>query len=69
MPSRQAVLLRPEAVSHMATKAPEAPTRDQLITALRIANDAAKECRDKRSPAAAVAHEDINALLDELVGA
>ena len=53
----------------MATKAPAPPTRDQLVAALRIANDAAKECRDKRSPAAAVAHEDINALLDELVGA
>ena len=53
----------------MATKAPEAPTREQLLAALSIANDAAKECRDKRSPAAAAAHEDINSLLDELVGA
>lgn len=53
----------------MATKAPAPPTRDQLVAALHIANDAAKECRDKRSPAATAAHEDINALLDELVGA
>ena len=53
----------------MTVKAPESPSRDQLLVALSIANDAAKECRDKRSPASAAAHEDINALLDEIVGA
>ena len=68
MPIGRRFLSCPE-VSGMATKAPEAPTREQLLAALSIANDAAKECRDKRSPASRAAHEDINSLLDELVGA
>lgn len=52
-----------------AQAAPEAPSREQLLAALSIANDAAKDIRDPRSPAAKAAHEDINALLDRIVGA
>ena len=53
----------------MATKAPEAPTRDQLLEAIRLVNADAKAVRDPRSPTAKALHEDLNRLLDEIVGA